>query len=51
MNLKEINTLPVIIVAMLSVSAYYVFPKDKALEKKLQALEGFYRREDAEIHR
>ena len=39
MNLKEIDTLPVIIVAMLSVLAYYIFSKDKALEKKLQALE------------
>lgn len=39
MYLKEIDTLSVIIITMLSTLAYYAFSKDRALYKKLLALE------------
>lgn len=39
MDLKETDTLPVIIITMLSILVYYAFSKDRALDKKLLALE------------
>jgi hypothetical protein len=41
MDLKVIDTLPVIIITMLSILVYYVFSQDRALNKKICVLKRY----------